>query len=126
MSKPQPLQYADEEKMAKIDPAEELYVDLLRSTEACDEEMKKRIEWLQGSLFDVLGRISQHYPRIDQWSEERVEELHNWVSWSWHFRNELRLLWAMQNPDHDVTEAAEGWKFACEDKFGPLPDAVIH
>ena len=124
--KKQALQYLDDEGMAKIDAAEQMYIDLNRSTSACDEDYRQRIDFLQESLLDVLGRITQHYPRIDDWSEERVKELHNWMAWGWHYRNEMRLLWAMQNPDHDVTEASKGWRFASEEEFGPLPDSVVH
>ena len=125
-TKKQAMVYLDDEGMAKINAADELYVDLHRSTEACDSEYKQRIDFLQNSLLDALGRITQQYPRIDEWDEERVEKLHDYIAWSWAYRNELRLLWSMQHPEHDVTDAAKDWRFVTEEKFGPLPDEVVH
>ena len=118
------IRNATTEEMEQIEPGEELMVDLTRSPQALDDDMKQRVEYLQVALADALGHASQYYPRVEEWEEEDIKHFHNCLKHAWHYRQEIRLLFSMANPDHDVTDIAEGWRFITDEVFGPLQETI--
>ena len=127
MTKPK-LQYGNQEHMTEIDPGEELEVDLMGGTQALPDEYAERIEYLKAHLWDVLGRLTQHYPRWDEWDEDKLKEFRNWSAWAWHYRNEIRLLTYLARGDVDVSETLASWPLCTDKAFGPLPEkqALVH
>ena len=124
MSKKPKLEYTTDEGMAKIDAGHELELDLRAGTQAYDDEYAERIEYLKTRLWDALGLVSQWYPRFDEWDEERKKKFQNYVTWCWHYRNEIRLLRTLAEGRFDVDEQVAEWRFVTDDAFGPLQGTV--
>ena len=117
----QKLTYASDERMAEIDAGAELGVDILAGTQALSTEYAERIEYLKTNLWDVLGRISQWNPRLEEWPEERVEKFCSYLKYAWHYRQEIRLLTYLARGEVDVTDHLAEWRFYSDKEFGPLP-----
>jgi hypothetical protein len=122
----QKMRRATDEEMEEICPGEEVLVDLSQSPQALPDDLRERVDYCQAALADCLGQVSQWYPRIDEWEQERVDQLHNLLKFAWHYRQEIRLLFSMANPGHDASEMAADWHFITDDVFGPRESEVIH
>ena len=120
----QTLEYASDERMKEIDAAEEFMHDLRAGTQAFDDEYAKRIEWLKKGLYELCGKVTQWYPRWEDWEDEHVEDLRNLIAWAWHFRQEIRLLTVLARAEHDATDRVAEWAFYSDKEFGPLPAKV--
>ena len=70
----QKLEYVSDERMAEIDPGEELEIDLLAGTPGLDSQYAERIEYLRHQLWDAMGRLTQYYPSWDEWDAERLKD----------------------------------------------------
>ena len=115
------LTYGTDEEMEKIDPGEELMLDLTAGTQAQPDNIAERIEYLKEHLWHALGTISQLYPRWDEWEQERVDDLRNAIAWSWHYRQEIRLLTQLGRDEFDVSDHLMEWSLVSDQEFGPLP-----
>jgi hypothetical protein len=128
MSKKKKIDFVSAEDMEGVDAGHELEVDMAAGTQAYDDEYAERIEYLKHSLWDVMGRLTQWYPRWDEWDGERLAEFRNWAAWAWHYRTEIRLLTYLARGDMDVEDRVAEWSFCTDKEFGPLPDkqALVH
>ena len=122
MSK-QTLKAADAEKLASLDHAQELYLDLNEGLQNAEGDIPERVEYLRESLLDGLGRITASYPR-DDWPDEKKDKLIDLVKWCFAYRNEIRIFIG-EYRGQDCSDARIGFRMVTDEVFG-APDGVVH
>ena len=117
------LKPVDAERLAEMDHAEELFLDLNEGMQNAGSDIPERVEYLREGLLNALGTLSSKYPR-DDWSDEQKDRLIELVRWCFSYRNEIRIFIG-EYRGQETSDARIGFRMITDEVFG-APDGVIH
>ena len=119
----QRMVYCDDERLAKMDHAEELYLDMNEGMQNAEGDVPERVEYLRNNLMHALGRLTSKMPNED-WPVEQTEKLIDLVKWCHAYRNELRIF-IHEYKGHDCSDARMSMRMVTDEAFG-APEGVVH